>query len=352
MTSTYIRRLGIGYLVGLLIGLLFTHLHIPLPWILGPLLGIFAVQTFSQIKVQASLPLRKVSFTIMGIQIGTTFTATTFTDVLPYIFPYSFFTLLLIAISLIAAYLLSVWLPIDPITSMLGSIPGGLSAIIALSETVNGNTGLVTIFHTIRLLSVLVIVPFAATHFFMPVNTSELVSEVSGIQGPVWTVFLYVVIYFIAASFQKKVPAAQVIIPMLLVGTLQMMPFDLFILPDVFYIFAQLTLGIYLGYSISIKDIVRAGKFASYYFILSVCLIIVAGSFGYLFSVLTDVDLITSMLSFAPGGLVEMALTAQSVGGDSSIVSSLQTIRLLTIVLLVPIIIKLILSKIAQTTNQ
>ncbi|WP_112181114.1 MULTISPECIES: AbrB family transcriptional regulator [Paraliobacillus] len=352
MTLPYIKRLGTGYLVGVIIGLLFTWLHVPLPWILGPLIGIFAVQTVTRIEVQASLPLRKVSFTIMGIQIGTTFTATTFTDVMPYIIPYGLFTLLLIAISLIAAYLLSKWLPIDPITSMLGSIPGGLSAIIALSESVKGNTGLVTIFHTIRLLSVLLIVPFVASHYFIPVNSTTLQSAVVVNQGPLWTVALYVVIYFIAFRFEKKVPAALVIIPMILVGILQMLPIQLFILPNVFYIFAQLTLGIYLGYSISLKDIQKAGKFALYYFLLSVFLIIVAGSFGYIFSMLTAVDLATAILSFAPGGLIEMALTAQSVGGDSSIVSSLQTIRLLTIVLLVPFIIQLILPKFVQSRNQ
>ncbi|WP_117169412.1 AbrB family transcriptional regulator [Paraliobacillus sediminis] len=352
MILPYIKRLGTGYLVGFVIGLLFMWIQVPLPWILGPLVGIFIVQLFTQVEMQASLPLRKVSFTIMGIQIGTTFTATTFTDILPYIIPYEFFTLLLIAISLVASYLLAKWLPIDPITSMLGSIPGGLSAIIALSDAVKGNTGLVTIFHTIRLLSVLLIVPFAATHYFVPVNSTVLQSNVVENQGSIWTAILYVVIYFIALAFEKRLPAGLVIIPMLLVGALQILPIQLFILPNGFYIFAQLTLGIYLGCSISLKDIQKAGKFALFYFLLSVLLIVVAGSFGYLFSMYTEVDLATAMLSFAPGGLVEMALTAQSVGSDSSIVSSLQTIRLLTIVLLVPVIIQLILPKFVQSRNQ
>lgn len=60
-------------------------------------------------------------------------------------------------------------------------------------------------------------------------------------------------------------------------------------------------------------------------------------------------SIVTAVLSLAPGGLVEMAITAQNTGGQPSIVSSLQTIRLLTIVLLLPIVFQWILPRMSKT---
>lgn len=72
---------------------------------------------------------------------------------------------------------------------------------------------------------------------------------------------------------------------------------------------------------------------------------------GYLFTLLTNLDLATAMLSLAPGGLVEMVLTASTLGADPAIVSSLQFIRLLFIISFVPSILKFGLRKVGENTH-
>lgn len=74
----------------------------------------------------------------------------------------------------------------DKTTSMVGSSPGGLSAMIAISESLQGNSGLVTIFHTLRLMSVLFIIPFLS-----PIcggENSAAVDYSLSVDGPLWTV--------------------------------------------------------------------------------------------------------------------------------------------------------------------
>ena len=73
---------------------------------------------------------------------------------------------------------------------------------------------------------------------------------------------------------------------------------------------------------------------------LALILIIVSFGCGYLFAKMTHLSLLTAILSMAPGGLVEMVLTAESVGGDPAVVSSLQFVRLLFIILVVPNVLK------------
>lgn len=340
-------RLILTYIIGLIGGGIFVITSLPLPWILGPLIAILLWKQVSAFPILTSEWLKKISFAITGFQIGGTFTSTTIDSVVPYLLPYTIGTLLLIGISLFNAYLLTKWIPIDVPTSMLGSVPGGLSVIIALSESLKGNAALVTIFHTIRLMTVLFIIPIAATHFFVGNNTNQDYSSLEAeiVQGPLWTVILLVIIFVVSLLLEKIVPAALVIIPMLTVGTAQIIEFPIYLLPDYFYLFAQLTIGIYLGTTIFIKDLMKAGKYCGFYFGLTVILIGISSTFGYLFSLFSNMDLATAILSFAPGGLIEMAITAQTVSGDPSIVSSLQMIRMLIIVLFLPMVLKLLLPK-------
>ncbi|WP_226037853.1 AbrB family transcriptional regulator [Aquibacillus saliphilus] len=355
MELTHTMRIAISYITGLIGGLLFTFIHLPIPWILGPLLAILLSKTFFNFKGESSLNLRNFAFSITGIQIGGTFTAATIDLVLPYLLPYSLLTIVLIAISLYNGYLLTKWIKVDVPTSMLGSVPGGLSVIIALSGSVNANTALVTIFHTIRLMTVLFIIPFLATHLFTSSNTDTTIGLLTGdsaTQGPLWTIVILAFVYGLGLLLQERIPAAFVIIPMLIVASFQIIDYPLYHLPNYFFIFAQLSIGIYLGFSVSLKDIVKAGRYCGYYFALTIILIAISFGLGYLFSLITPVDLVTAILSLAPGGLIEMALTAESVGGDPSIVGSLQMIRMLMIVLVLPFGLKVLLPKIDKRKDK
>ncbi|WP_371069180.1 AbrB family transcriptional regulator [Sediminibacillus sp. JSM 1682029] len=346
--ENFLVRLFITYFIGIVGGFLFNWLHLPLPWILGPVASLLIFKLFPFASTAASLRLRKVSFSILGIQIGATFTAATLSTVVPYLIPYTAMTLLLIALSLVSAYLITKWVNLDVTTSLLGSIPGGLSTVLALSDSFYGNTVLVTIFQTIRLVAVLFIIPFSATHLFFhqtqPAAQGAVVQQAGN--GPAWTIILFIAAFLIGFLLQRWVPASLVLMPMLITAALQINGISLFLLPTSAYLFAQLTIGVYLGDSISVKDLKTAGKYCVYFFCLAILLIITSFMFGFLFSSLTNLNTATAVLSLAPGGLIEMALTAQAVNGDPSIVSSLQMIRLLTIVLVLPFFLKWLLKKI------
>ncbi|MCT2536079.1 AbrB family transcriptional regulator [Aquibacillus koreensis] len=340
----------ITYLIGSIGGVISYLLNLPIPWILGPLLFILLSKIFCSFQGEYSIRLRNIGFVIIGFQIGGTFTATTIDHVIPYLLPFSILTIGIILISIGNGFLLSRWLPIDMKTSMLGAVPGGLSVIIALSESLKANAAIVTIFHTIRLLAVLLIVPLLATQLLVgnDLSSQEAFQSTEVEQGPIWTLIIIIAISILAWTLQNKVPAGLVVIPMILMAMFQINHFPLYHFSEYLYIFAQLAIGVQLGCSISIDDISKAGKYCVYYLIVSITLIAISFGFGYLFSKITSLDLATAILSLVPGGLVEMALTAESVGADPSIVGSLQTLRLLTIVLLLPFALKYLLQKIEK----
>ncbi len=215
--------------------------------------------------------------------------------------------------------------------------------MMAVSESLKANTVLVTIFHTIRLVCVLFIIPFAATHWFYQSSSSIMNSNTQ--EESLWTIIIYGGVYFIAHLLKARIPAALVIVPMLIIGLLQSIGTPLYELPNLFFIAAQIMIGVHLGHSVSIRDLLQAGKYCLLYFGLAIMIIAFGIALGFLLSWWTGMDLVTAVLSLAPGGLVEMALTAQAAGGQPAIVSSLQMIRLLTIVIILPIFYQKFLPK-------
>ncbi len=103
--------------------------------------------------------------------------------------------------------------------------------------------------------------------------------------------------------------------------------------------------------SVKLEDIKLGGKFSWVYFLLALVLIALSFGCGYVFAKLTDLPLSTALLILAPGGLVEMVLTAQTVGGDPAIVSSLQFVRLLLVIIVVPNVLKWVFRKFPYITE-
>ncbi|MCA1009395.1 AbrB family transcriptional regulator [Halobacillus halophilus] len=338
-----IQKSILTYGLALIAGILFWLLKLPLPWILGPVAGLVLLKFCWNYETTSHVSLRNVAFALLGIQIGLTFTTQTFALVVPYFIPYTLLSLVLISLSMFLAYLISRKTAIDISTSLIGSAPGGLSAMMAVSESLKANTVLVTIFHTIRLICVLFIIPFAATHWFYQSSSSIMNSNMQ--EESLWTIAIYGGVYFIAYFLKSRIPAALVIVPMLIIGLLQSIGTPLYEMPDLFFVAAQIMIGVHLGHSVSINDIVQAGKYCLLYFGLAIIIIAIGIALGFLLSGWTGMDLVTAVLSLAPGGLVEMALTAQAAGGQPAIVSSLQMIRLLTIVIILPIFYQKFLPK-------
>ncbi|MYL48537.1 AbrB family transcriptional regulator [Halobacillus litoralis] len=329
------------YLIALPGGLLFDFLNIPIPWILGPVVFVVFAKYFTTLESDTVPVAKNIAFVLLGVQIGLTFSAETFRSIGPYLFPYTILTSAMIALSLLAGLYIATFGTVDKTTALVGSSPGGLSAMIAVSESMKGNSALVTIFHTLRLISVLFIIPFYVTHGTFDGSSTVVASVKGGVnQGSYYTLPLYVVAAFIGWKLRDWIPASLVILPMLFIGSLQTSGVPFYPLPDVLFTLAQFLLGTYLGHTVSLREVISAGKTCIAFFVLAVSMIGIGIGMAFVLSWWTTMDVKTAVLALAPGGLVEMAITAEQTGGEPAIVSSLQTIRLLMIVLLLPWLFK------------
>jgi uncharacterized protein len=327
------------YLIASLSGLLFYAFDLPIPWMLGPITGMLLWKTWTKRTLVTPPLLSNMGLMILGIYFGLKFTKSTFITVGPYILPYFLITVFIISVNVFHSILVTKFINVDKVTSAFASVPGGLPEMVAASESLKANSALVTIFQTIRLLTVVFVVPFVVVHLFdgdSSRNNIFNMDERESSGNYMWFAFCIAAGWFL----RNILPAAYVIGPLAATAIMNVIGIELSSIPIELLIFAQISVGMSMGNKMTIEDLKMGGKFGWVYFLLTLFLITVSFGCGYVFAKFTNLSLPTAILSLAPGGLVEMVLTAESVGGDPAIVSSLQFIRLLFIILVVPSVLK------------
>src|SRR5690606_29279552 len=146
-------------------GMLFTVLHVPLSWMLGPMTATILWTTFTRRSLGWPSRTRNAGLLLLGYSMGLSFTTECTRQIytkLPYML---LATLLTIVFSLVIAILTSRLSGVNTASSVIGSVPGGLTQMVLLSEEIKGADGAVVAFmQTIRLLMVVFIIPFFAVH--------------------------------------------------------------------------------------------------------------------------------------------------------------------------------------------
>jgi uncharacterized membrane protein AbrB (regulator of aidB expression) len=162
---------------------------------------------------------------------------------------------------------------IDQNTSIFASIPGGLTEMVAASESLNANSSLVTIFQTVRLLTVVFFVPFAILHLFEPHSGMQSIQSVYSHTDNIFSFGWFFLAGFIGWLLRTKLPAAYVIAPLLTTALLNISGVSLPTSHDFFMIFAQLSIGIGFGLMITFSDLKKGGKYCGLYFVTTIILI-------------------------------------------------------------------------------
>ncbi|MCM3713885.1 AbrB family transcriptional regulator [Halalkalibacter oceani] len=339
MNATGIR-LTETLLIGFLGGLVFSSLHLPLPWMMGALVFVMVWQGVTKREAHWPSTLRDSGLVVLGIYFGLYFTAETFLSVGPYFLPYLVVTIVLISASIFISTLVTHWIDVDKMTSVFGSIPGGLSEMVIASESVHARSSLVAIFQTVRLVTVLFVVPTSILFYFTERGAANTVTPFQAFTFEGWTYLWFALPIVAGIWLRDRIPAGIVIGALVVTATLNISPVELAAMPPQLLMAAQLAVGIGIGKNISFADLKIGGKYCFVYFITSLLLILVSFGLGATLAYFTPLTLPTALLSIAPGGLVEMALTASAVGGDPAVVSAFQLTRIVVIILFVPPFLK------------
>ena len=338
------------FFVALVGGGLFYLLHLPLPWTLGPMAAVIVWSEIRKKPVFWPMKLRNAGLVALGYVMGSPFTPEAGRQILGQLPAMAAATWLTVAFSLVMGWFTARQTGIGLSSSLLGSVPGGLSQMVVLSEEItDADQTVVTFMQTIRLLSVVFFVPFLTLHGLGGAGGSGVPVGMAGsfpiVSGEVVAIFALAVLAGIALAFRLWLPTPYMLGPVLGTAAVGLYGLPAPHLPALALMAAQLLVGAYMGAGIQLDSLRQMKNLLPSVLLGVVGILGCSLAVGYGLSLLTGCSVATGFLSTAPGGISEMGLTAILVGADLSTVITYQLFRLLTILLLVPPLLKWLLRR-------
>jgi len=325
-------------------GLLFSLCHLPLAWLLGPMIGTILYTKLTRQSIHIPLLFRNLGFISIGYTIGLTFSKEALLEMITHLPSMLAMTLLMIIFSLILAWLTAKLTHANYKSTVAGSIPGGLTQMIALCGEMKGiDLAVVTIIQVTRIVSVVMLVPFLVYSPLLHGNERVQETIVHASASYQWSILPFFLLGAIAAFFCKKgkFPTPFLIGPMMMMAILVIAGIHVPSLPVSIVSLSQLFIGIDLGMRIKLGEMEKKAMFSIAAITSSGLLVSFSLMLAFLLIHLEEgITLMTAFIGLAPGGMAEMAILGQSVHGDLTVITTYQLFRLLFILFCVPSILK------------
>ena len=333
MSADILQRVGLALLIGLVCGILAASVGLPLPWMLGPMIGT-TVAAVAGLPVRGPERLRPIVVPVIGVMLGSGLTAEMLSQAGRWAVTFALLPPFLIAAAAVSYTVYRRIGRYDPITAYFCAMPGGLNEMLIVGEEAGGDAKRIALAHASRiLLVILFVVLFFGLVLGVQADGSGPGATPFGalsVSDVFWLTLSAVLGVPIARLL--RLPAAPVLGPMLFsaavhVGGLVHVP-----PPTLLVIGAQVVIGTIIGcrfVGATLGDIRRDLSLAG---CASLAMIVVAILFAMLVARVTGADLRQAFLAYSPGGLTEMSLLALAMGKDAAYVSLVHIVRIAMVV--------------------
>lgn len=322
-------------LLACITGTIFYSIHLPLPWMLGPLTTALLWKFLQKKSIYWPKPIRNSGLIILGYAMGSPFSIEIGQQIGGQLPGIMLSTLAVMIISLFIGWFTSRRTGVGLINGLIGSVPGGLSQMAVICEEIKGtDIGIVTLMQITRLLTVVLFVPlvsvYALGHHGIAPTSLAIPLTLN------WTLLLFSIVAIASAELARMVsfPTPYLMGPVF--GTIALIllgnapPH----LPQFVISFAQITVGIRMGADIEFAGLQNWKSIVGYSFAGVITVIISSLGIDYLLTQVYPISFLTAFISTAPGGMAEMGITAIAVHADVSLVVAYQLFRLLSMLTL------------------
>lgn len=311
-------RAALVYAAAALVGATAYTLHMPLAWILGPLLAaaVFSIYGFDY---KAPLPLRRGGQVVIGTTIGLNVTATVAASLPGWIGPVIITALFAVLVTAALSVGFARLAGVDRKTAFFALMPGGLAEMGNIGASVGARMEPIAIAQALRVALIVFLIPpllFAAAGTF----SSRLI-----VNDPLpWTTTCALLLVggfaaLVASKLRLNNPWA--IGPLIMTAILTSTNVTSGHMRPAVFFGGQILLGVAIGSLFrrsllrQLPRVVAAGS------VFVVVALVVMAAFGILLAYLSGLDTATAILSASPGGMAEMAATAQMLHVGTAIVA-------------------------------
>ena len=333
-------RFALSIGLGAVGGAVFFALALPLPWMLGAMtLATGAALAGAPLAVPAQV--RNAMIAILGVLLGSQFTIDLFARIAEW---YVGLSGVVLSTALAAGMAYIVFRKLggyDRVTSYFASMPGGLSEMMVLGETMGGDGRTISLTHATRILVAVFLIAF---YFRLVEGVAPLGLPVPAGAAADWIDIVALIACALVgypAAKALRVPAAQLVGPMVLSAALHLSGLVSAQPPGELIAAAQVVLGAAIGarfVGMAFSELRRIMLLAA---LVAVMMVLVTAGAAYALAAVAGQSGTTLFLAFAPGGLAEMSLIALTMGSAAAFVSTHHIARIMLIVIVAPLIFRL-----------
>ena len=321
-----------GLAIALMGAVLAKYLHIPLPWLLGPLLASLFMGSIGQ-PLSCHPHWRKGGQIIIGMALGLYFTPA----LVQAIAAYWGFILIGILWSLVLGSMLAILQyrinGLDWATAWFSSAIGSASEMVNIAEQYYAQVDKVVAAHSLRIVLLVVLVPIFIELYFQ-VEWSNLVVQDTECYGFIQVVPLFLLALCTGKIFQYfNLLNAWILGPLTIISLLSFFGILQFRFPEWFIALGQLFIGWSLGSKFPFNFLKNSKKFIGLTVLFNLLVLALSIIFALLLIRLSHADAQILILGLSPGGIAEMSLMAKALGLAVPIVVAFQLSRLIFVIL-------------------
>ena len=317
--------------LGAAAGALFAWLRTPLPWLIGPLIAC-AGASIAGARLQGTPVLRGAGQWAIGAALGLYFTPAVLARVAQ-LWPALVVGIgWALAVGLACAWALRRHAQADPATAFFAGAIGGASEMALQGERNGGSVETIAAAHSLRILLVVVILPFA----FRWLDLHGADTWRPALHTAEWPRLAGLVAATCAAALLMRVtrsPNAWVIGPLLAAGVLTAFGLGPTALPAWAINGGQVFIGVALGTRFRPGFFTRAPRLMAVVAGSTLVAILASAGFAAVLARAVDLPVPTMVLATSPGGIAEMSLTAKVLGLGVPIVTVFHVTRMVALVL-------------------
>ncbi len=326
-------------------GGLAASLRIPVAWMIGPLVGALLIALAGGVQRQVARLPQQIGQVIIGVSVGVSFPWRTFQLVganLPALAVVISITLVLAGIN---GYILWRWAAVERGAALLGSVPGAASSMVAMGTAMGADARVVAVLQYIRLLTIVFAAPVIMKHLFVPVAPAAAVAvsippPLAHITALSWAGMVACALLGILVSKRISLPAGMFLGPFIVTLAASWSGLPVHKPPVWLFNIALLLIGATVGAQFDRKVLASLRRAVWLEPLLVLAFIGCSCLLGFVFHVVTGIDVVTATLGFVPGAMEAMIATSSEMGADVAMVSAMQVLRMLGVLLAGPVLVR------------
>lgn len=339
------QGLATALLIGIVSGLVADHFTMPLPWMLGPMIG-NTLAAIVRVPLSAPVQMRPFVIPVLGVMLGSGFHPQILERAVDWLATMIALPLFVVCCSGLSYCFYRFVARYDHVTAVFSGMPGGLSEMLIMGTDAGGNERRIALAHASR---ILIIVTFVVLFYDSVLDVSVGVADrtyiaLTDVPAVEAVVLIACAVTGILAARRLRLPAPFLLGPMVLSSVAHLTGLVESAPPTLLVFAAQLIIGTIIGCRFAnvpsreiAGDLIRGVGAA-------MMMIGVAVAFAQFIAFLTGADIRQSFLAFSPGGLTEMSLLALAMGQDIVYVTVSHVVRITLVVFMAPLLYKTILS--------